>query len=1056
MLVRALAEPGSGVDVEQLAATLREPVDEPTLRAAWERCVGRHEVLRVAFAWQDEPRGIVSPGVTLPWVQIDLREVPAADREARFAEWMDADRKRGFAMDTPPLLRLALLTFGPEEHRLVWTFHHALLDGRSISLILREVFATYDALRAGRSVEFAEPPPFRAHLDWLHAQDHAASERFWREQFSGFTTPTPLVIAGLPDTAPTPTARDAELQLSAPLTAALRKLAEREGFTLNTLVQGAWALLLSRYSGEEDVVFGATRACRHSSVEGAAEMVGLFINTLPLRVTVPPDAEVLPWLRGLRAQWIAMRPHEHTPLARVQGWSEIPANRALFDTLVVFENAELGAQLRAFGVSSDTRSFRLYEDPGFGLTLTAFDGAELLLRVLFNRSRFSADTVRRLLGHLQRLLEGIAAAPHARLRELPLLTEAEERQLSVEWNPAPAAIASHDTLHERFARQAARTPDAIALTCGAEQLTYAGLDARATQLATHLRTLGAAPEVVVGLYLDRSNELIVALLGILKAGAAYLPIDASAPPERAAALLADSQSPLLVTQTTLATSLPNHTVRVVCIDQLANDDATPHSPLRTPHSADSLAYIIYTSGSTGRPNGCCITHRNVTRLFDSTEPWFHIGAGDVWTLFHSIAFDFTVWEIWGALLHGGRLVIVPDSIRRAPEDFHALLVRERVTILNQTPSAFRQFIAADASSSASLSLRLVIFGGEALEMSSLAPWFARHGDAHPQLVNMYGITETTVHVTYRPLRKSDTAGGSVIGEPIPDLQLFVLDRHLRPAPIGVPGELFVAGAGLARGYLHRPELTAQRFIENPFAPYARLYRTGDLARWLPGRDLEYLGRIDQQLKIRGHRVEPGEIEAALRAFPGVRDAAVLLREDTPGDKRLAAYVVADQLDAVAMRAALRERLPAYMIPAVFHRLDALPLTANGKLDRRALPAPQRESTAHADGPRTPLETTIASVWMEVLKCESVGVEQTFFDLGGDSLSLVEMHGKLRAALATDLPITTLFQFPTIRSLARHLADRATRSSAPATLQDRAARQRDAFARRRAAMQSSAR
>jgi amino acid adenylation domain-containing protein len=605
----------------------------------------------------------------------------------------------------------------------------------------------------------------------------------------------------------------------------------------------------------------------------------------------------------------------------------------------------------------------------------------------------------------------------------------------------------------------------VAITHADAQLTYAELDARASRLAAHLRTLGAAPEVIIGLYHERTPELIVALLAILKAGAAYLPIDATAPPERVTALLADAQATLLVTHTALATTLPATSARFVCLDEPTSITPLPTSDFRPPISdaplptSENLAYVIYTSGSTGHPNGCCVTHRNVIRLFDATERWFRFGSGDVWTLFHSIAFDFSVWEIWGALLHGGRLVIMPDTVRRAPEDFHALIVREGVTVLNQTPSAFRQLIAADAASTASPALRLVIFGGEALEMRSLAPWFARHGDARPQLVNMYGITETTVHVTYRPLRASDAAGGSVIGEPLPDLQLFVLDRELRPVPIGVPGELFVAGAGLARGYLRRPELTAQRFITSPpstlnHQPSTRLYRTGDLVRWLPGRDLEYLGRIDQQVKIRGHRIEPGEIEAALRALPGVQDAAVLLREDTPGDRRLTAYVVTPHLDAPATRAALRERLPAYMIPAAFHRLDALPLTANGKLDRRALPAPT--APAIAESPRTPLESTIASVWAQILKCEGVGVDQTFFDLGGDSLSLVEMHGKLRAALATDLPITTLFQYSTVRALARHLADRAVPSRTPTTVQDRATRQREAFARRRIAMQPSRR
>ncbi|MFF6540111.1 amino acid adenylation domain-containing protein, partial [Pseudomonas aeruginosa] len=585
-----------------------------------------------------------------------------------------------------------------------------------------------------------------------------------------------------------------------------------------------------------------------------------------------------------------------------------------------------------------------------------------------------ASTVERLAGHWRNLLRGIVANPRQRLGELPLLDAPERRQTLSEWNPAQRECAVQGTLQQRFEEQARQRPQAVALILDEQRLSYGELNARANRLAHCLIARGVGADVPVGLALERSLDMLVGLLAILKAGGAYLPLDPAAPEERLAHILDDSGVRLLLTQGHLLERLPRQAgVEVLAIDGLVLDGYAESDPLPT-LSADNLAYVIYTSGSTGKPKGTLLTHRNALRLFSATEAWFGFDERDVWTLFHSYAFDFSVWEIFGALLYGGRLVIVPQWVSRSPEDFYRLLCREGVTVLNQTPSAFKQLMAMACSADMATqqpALRYVIFGGEALDLQSLRPWFQRFGDRQPQLVNMYGITETTVHVTYRPVSEADLEGGLVspIGGTIPDLSWYILDRDLNPVPRGAVGELYIGRAGLARGYLRRPGLSATRFVPNPFPGGAgeRLYRTGDLARFRADGNIEYIGRIDHQVKVRGFRIELGEIEAALAGLAGVRDA-VVLAHDGVGGTQLVGYVVADSAeDAERLRESLREslkrHLPDYMVPAHLMLLERMPLTVNGKLDRQALPQPDASLSQQAyRAPGSELEQRIAAIW----------------------------------------------------------------------------------------------
>jgi len=1048
MLFHHLEAPHSGEYIQQVVLTLPESVHVPLLREAWQRVLDQHSALRMSFHFQTTapPLQRVHSHVSLLWQEHDWSNLPAEQLEGELSALLTLERERGFDMSGPPLMRLTLLRLDDDDFRLVWTFHHILADGRARLLLLQEVFSRYHALKSGNSLEFPDPRPYSDYLSWIEEQDFELAEPFWKKRLEGYRGTPPLNLGCRRSASSSRSRRNVqEVRLSPAATASLKDFAALKQLTLNSLVQAAWAFLLSRYSGESDIVFGATRACRKSTVAGSESMIGLLINTVPVRLTIGAHDSVLDCLNAIRTQWIALREVEHTPLSLIHGWSSVPADQPLFETIVVFEHSHLATQLKGLGDEWSSRFVDVYQQTHYPLTLEAYGEDSLLLRIDYAQARFDDATVQRMLGHLMNLLQAMVARPAAHPAELELLTTEEECELLVERNqpigmPGQSRIPldGSSTLHQIFEEQAKRTPHAESVSSSGVSLTYEELNTRANQLANQLRELGVGPDVVVGLFLDRSIDMVTGLLAILKAGGAYLPIDLSYPPERIAFMLEDAKASVLLTQTRLSMTLPECQSRVVCIDERTvmpspstsadrKDSplglSTPVNPQPALAGPDNLAYVIYTSGSTGTPKGVMVTHRNVLRLFSATAHWFEFTERDVWSLFHSYAFDFSVWEIWGALLHGGKLVVVPYLVSRSPELFYQLLEDEQVTVLNQTPSAFRQLIQAeDTTPRKDLALRCVILGGEALETQSLKPWFDRHGDQCPRLINMYGITETTVHVTYRPLSKDDLGAGSVIGEPIPDLQLYILDKRMQPVPLGVPGEIYVGGAGLARGYLNRPELSAERFVVSRFGSEGRLYKTGDLARFLPGREIEYLGRIDQQVKIRGFRIELGEIEAVLSVQPGVREAVVVASDDdTPGIKRLVAYVVASHpgIDTSQLRNSLQKQLPDYMVPAAFVVLDALPLTSNGKVDRKALPPPdhQREdSSKQYVPPETTTEKELAAIWSEVLRVDPVGRHDNFFELGGDSILSIQIIARARQAGFALTP-KMLFQNQSIAALA---------------------------------------
>ncbi|MBW8875034.1 MAG: amino acid adenylation domain-containing protein, partial [Acidobacteria bacterium] len=1028
-------------------------LDIAALAAALAGVVQRHEVLRSRFAsgpW-GEARQVAAPSLEVDLPLCDLGALPPPAREREAMRLAREEARRPFDLATGPLLRARLLRLGG-EHLLLLSLHHVVSDGWSAGILVREVAALYAAARSGGTsplpamrIQYADFAAWQR--GWLAGEAGRTQLDFWRHQLAGIPA-----MVDLPADRPRPAVqsfRGASRPLAVPAGLARRSLAlaRRRDVTPFMALFAAFAALVHRLSGQPRFLVGSPIANRNRpEIEG---LVGFFTNTLILTSDLSGTPRWSELLRGVRETALAVYEHQDLPFERLV--EELAPERSLAHTpliQVVFalqnvpvermESADGALRFVPAAVDSGAAKFDLT------LSLTELEG-ELAGDFEYATDLFDAVTVERWGGALLRLLEAMVEQPEAPVLAASLLSSRERQQLLVEWSgPAEPLWERVETgeilgLHERFAAQAERTPEVPAVHWQGERLSYGELNGWAERLACGLEALGVEPGSRVALRLERSAGMVAAILGVLKAGCAYVPIDPQQPRERVAFVLEDTGAPVLVVDAEGEEPVAGWDGRVVTLAELAAAGGTD-ARRRAGTPADWPAYVIYTSGSTGQPKGVVVSHGNVARLFATTQGRFGFGPSDVWTLFHSYAFDFSVWELWGALLHGGRLVVVPYEVSRWPERFHALLAAEGVTVLNQTASAFRQLLGVELEREAGeLSLlRWVIFGGEALDPRTLGPWVARHGVEQPGLVNMYGITETTVHVTFRRLGEAEVLGGeSLIGEPLRDWSVHVLDARGEPVPLGVAGEIWVGGGGVSQGYLGRPGLTAERFVPDPFAAPGygggRLYRSGDLGRWRRTGELEYLGRIDHQVKVRGFRIELGEIEAALRSCRGVREGVVLAREEEGGDKRLVGYVVAESgesLPVAELRRELAARLPEYMVPAAFVELSSLPLTANGKLDRQALPAPggaRPELGEEYRAPRTAVERALAEVWSQVLGLDRVGVEDNFFTLGGDSiLSLRVLALAGERGIALSLP--DLFRHQTVGELAAVAASAASVAS----------------------------
>jgi amino acid adenylation domain-containing protein len=1026
---------------ESFSVYLRGRLQVGALRDAVNVLLARHDALRATA----DPDGFDLHFQPELGIEIPVRDLSALDSAARESELrrLSADDSRTpFDLAKGPLVRAEIVRLEPDYHALLFTSHHIVCDGWSTNVLLDELAQIYSAKVLGRELALAAPRSFRkyaqAQLDQRSSSEATEVESYWLAQFKDVPDSLDLPVDRTRPMVRGYAGATFRTHIDAETYRHIKQMGSKKGCTLFATLLAGFQALLHRLSNQNDVVVGVPTAGQ--SLLEESNLVGHCVNFLPLRTRFRDDLTFAALLRDVKKTLLDAYDHQsytYGTLARKLAIPRDPSRLPLMEVQFNLERIGSNAAFEALEAVVDPNPKSAVNFDIFFNIVESDQG--LMIDCDYNTGLFDQETIARWLSHYKTLLAAATREPEAIVDDLPLMTPAETASLVAAWNPNLTSCAVTSTMHHRFEQQAGRAPEAIAVVMGEQRITYRELNERANQLARTLRAKGVRLDSLVAVCFERSIEMMVSLLAVLKAGGAYVPIDSSYPKERLAMMLEDAQAAVVLTQEQLVPNLPATRAEIICVDRdwpaISREAATNLDPTARP---ENLAYMIYTSGSTGRPKGVIITHANVLRLLEAARPWFDFSHQDVWSLFHTYSFDVSVWEMWGCLLTGGRLVIVPYWVSRSPQEFHALLAKEQVTVLCQTPVAFYQLIEAEEAGAAALSgLRYVILAGEALNFANLRPWLKRHGDAKPQIINMYGPTEATVYCTYRRLTAADIENEtrSLIGVPLLDANIYILDSKQRAVPPGVAGELCIAGAGVASGYLNRPDLTAERFVPDPFVNRAgaRMYKSGDLARFLAKGDIDFLGRLDNQVKIHGFRIELGEIEAILAQHPGVRDVTVAARKDGPGDKKLVAYFVTrsgNKVSGAELREFLQARIPAHMIPYAYVQLEALPLNPSGKVDRAKLPAPETGSatrTREYVPPRTPEEKVLTDILSEVLRIERVGVTDNLFELGADSLHVFQITSRAAKAGLTISP-RLLLQQRTIAGVVAEMGD--SRASVP--------------------------
>jgi amino acid adenylation domain-containing protein len=1039
MLFHSISAPHSGVYIGQIRCLLSGDLDLAALQTVWQEVLQRHPALRSAFLWDglDQPLQVVRQRVELDWKVLDWSEVARQLQTTRLEALLLADRRAGFDLGDAPLMRICLIRLDDTRHQLVWTCHHLLVDGWSVAIVLEEVFRLYHARLESRDGTLPAAAPYRDYIAWLGSLELEESAAFWRGYLRGFSLRTSLRTPLLVEHTGESLHRVVQTRIPAAISALLLDSARELRITLNTLLHGAWSIVLKRYSDESDVVFGTTVAGRPAHLPGIQQSVGLFINTLPVRVCVDEDLILRDWLACLQENLLRIREHEHSPLVRIQEWSDMPRGEALFDTLLVLENSPPGE-------TSDGKSRKLklvdresLDQSNYPLAVLVIPDEELRLILVYDPSIYSGETVEGILGHLQTLLSAMPSHQDQPIRELPILSFEEEQKLLVAWNDTSEALPCGISVLDLISEQFECAPESTALAFADQRLSYRELGTASDCLARHLVNTGVKCGDRVAICLERGPDLITGILAILKAGGVYVPLDPDYPGARHEYVMRDSGVRLLLTSGKLAPGLSAFAVTQLLLDeQLLRPGSNGERQALPGIEAEQPAYLIYTSGSSGNPKGVLVSHRNLLASTLARHSYYQ-DRPDVFLLLSSVAFDSSVAGIFWALSSGAELVISEHRIEQDIGRLALLIAREGVTHTLCLPSLYG-LLLEHAAADLLKSLRTVIVAGEAVPAHLVQMQRARLPEV--VLYNEYGPTEATVWCSVYNTRAHDPCAPVPIGKPVANTRLFILDGRQRLVPPGVPGEIYVAGEGVACGYWKKPEVTKQKFVTaNLGSTEERLYRTGDLARYLADGNIGFLGRVDRQMKLRGYRIEPAEIESVLLQYPGVREAVVLLtgtkvvsnEPDSKADatyankSRLTAYLTTVTsllerpcIDSVEIRDYLRRLLPDYMIPASFHVLDSMPLLPNGKVDVVALGELRGEADSPGETgvePRNAIERQLADIWCEVLQMDAVGVHDDFFQLGGDSILSIHIVSKANQQ-GLSLSPNDLFNFPTIARL----------------------------------------
>ncbi len=1038
MLFHTLYASGSDVYITQLTLDIVGELNIEYFKQAWQHIIDTHTILRTSFVYQglQTPVQRVHKKISCDIEVIDHSSISDKNRKDKITQFLEEQRKKGFDLTIAPLSWITLIKTEKNNYTFIWTHHHILIDGWSMPIIFKELFKNYHALVSNQELTF-NPDKYEEFIEYLSKRDKTEEERFWTAYLEGFTGSIEILVGNNYNNSTQELVNDKQkLALDASETDILKEFTKKHHITINTLVQGAWLTLLNRYSGNDDIIFGITVSGRPAELEGVEGKVGLFINTLPLRIKTRTSENVLEWLKEIYEQQSRVLEYQHTPLVEIQSLSSVPNNEPLFQSILIFENYPIEKLSENKDIKLDIANIRTYEKNNYPITIAVSVEERLIIDISYDDSLYSKDAIHRLLGHLSETFQNITQNTDKTISDIEILTPAEKHQQLVEWNDTTVEYPQDKTLIDLFEGQVEKTPDNIAVIFEQEKLTYRELNEKANQLGRYLQNKGVKPETLVGVYMERSLDMIVGLLGIMKAGGAYLPFDPAYPAERIAYMVHDSECQIILTQISLKESiLENNKVNLICID---NDlvwmeiGKQPQINIINNIKPNNLVYVIYTSGSTGNPKGVMIEHGNLLNFLLAFQDKQIISQNDHLLALTTISFDIHALELYLPLVSGVCLSIVSKEVSATPELLVSAIATQKISIVQATPATWSMLMDSAWRPRQAIT---VLCGGE-----TISETLKQRLTNNPRikLYNLYGPTETTVWSTVTLLTQNHKV---TIGKPISNTQIYILDKNNKLLPIGAIGELHIAGHGLARGYLKRDELTREKFIPNPYNRYssARLYKTGDLARWLPDGNIEYLGRIDHQVKVRGFRIELGEIEAALSNIKEINNSVVIAKDNKSGNKHLVAYIVLankEELNVEQIRKKLSITLPDYMVPSMYVKLDSIILTTSGKVNRKALPEPEGNlATTHEYiAPQTEIEKQLARIWQKVLKIEKVGIRDNFFELGGHSLLATQLVSEIKKELKIELTLKALFACPTIAKILKELQSQNTENiSLPAII-----------------------